>query len=327
MFFDYAAYASGIAWVVLFGHVALPRAWATKHVRYSDRLNLLNAAYRDVPASWYRTMFAGFAAALVAVHFSGYLFMPWWVCVVAIAVEAVIVTPLMWLYAVSNFQLPIGTFNALLYGFLVQKQRARLAAGTAFFGCVTGTAWYRAQFHLELMKLGFYNHLPPRTVFFAQCFGVLIGVPVNYFTFRWVLSSKADYLSGKLVDPLHQSTGQTVVTYHINAIQYVVLGPRRLFANYPLLPYGFVLGLLAPALVYLLRRRFATSAFQFRLWNTTGHVLRPQIQTQVVAPLQLRHGRRARHGLQSCTFHLVCDLSLRHHRPKHRALLRVGYVV
>lgn len=269
MFFDYAGYISGVVWVVLFGYSKLCLGWSCKRRVFNDRLNKLNHAYEDVPNSWYGVLFIVSLTALLFVYRTGFLFMPWWACLVGLLVGAIIVTPLIWLYATSNFQLPIGTFNELLYGLLVQNQPHRNPGGAAFFGSVAGNAWYRSQYHLELMKLGFYNHIPPRAVFFSQCYGELIGVPINYFTFRWVMSTKWDYMTGKLIDPLRQWTGQAVETYHTNAIQYVVLGPRRLFENYPLLPYGFLLGLVAPILVFLLHRKFPESRLKFRLWNTT----------------------------------------------------------
>lgn len=49
------------------------------------------------------------------------MFIPWWTFLVALATGALIVVPLGWLYAISNFQLPIGTFNELLYGTMVQN--------------------------------------------------------------------------------------------------------------------------------------------------------------------------------------------------------------
>lgn len=268
MFFDYAAYVSGITWVVLFGWSKIQKSLRSES-QYNDRLNKLHRAYKEVPLYWYGLLFAISLLMLTTVAKAGYLFMPWWICLVALAVGSVIVTPLMWLFALSSFQLPIGTFNELLYGMLVQNLHKKHPGGAAFFGCVAGNAWYRSQYHLELMKLGFYNHIPPRAVFMSQIYGEFIGVPINYLTLRWVMSSKWEYLTGKKTDPLHQWTGQTVTTYHTNAIQYVVLGPKRLFEKYSLLPYGFLLGLLAPVAIFLLHRRFASSKLRFELWNTT----------------------------------------------------------
>ena len=47
---------------------------------------------------------------------AGKIYIPVWTYFVALITGAVVVTPLGWLYAVSNYQLPIGTFNELLYG-------------------------------------------------------------------------------------------------------------------------------------------------------------------------------------------------------------------
>lgn len=268
MFFDYAAYVSGIVWVVIFGWDKIKASFGREGA-YRDRLNQLHSAYGEVPQSWYLTLFVLSVSSLLFVANAGYMFMPFWTCVVALIMGAIIVTPLMWLYALSNFQLPIGTFNELFYGYLVENAQQKHPAGAAFFGCVAGNAWYRSQFHLELMKLGFYNHVPPKLVFFSQIYGELIGVPINYLSLRWVLASKWDYLVGKIIDPLHQWTAQNVVTYHTNAIQYVVLGPRRLFANYPILPYGFLVGLVAPVIIYLIHKRFPNNILKLDLWNTT----------------------------------------------------------
>lgn len=269
MFSDYAAYVSGITWVVLFGWQRLRASFGGRKVTFNDRLNKLHRNYKEVPETWYLVLFLVSASILATIHHHNYLFMPWWAALVALTIGSVIVTPLMWLYALSNFQLPIGTFNELLYGYLVQDLDAKHPAGAAFFGCVAGNAWYRSQYHLELMKLGFYNHIPPTLVFFSQIYGELIGVPINYLSLRWVMATKWEYLKGIKTDPLHQWTAQSVVTLHTNAVQYVILGPRRLFHNYPWLPLGFVAGLLAPLLIFTLHRKFPRSTLQFPLWNTT----------------------------------------------------------
>ena len=157
---------------------------------------------------------------------------------------AIIVVPLAWLYALSNFQLAIGTFNELLYGYMIQNQSNRHPAGAVVYGSVSGDAWYRCQYILLMAKVSMFMHIDQRLNMMAMMYGELIGVPINYAALRWILLSKKDYLTGKKTDPLHQWTAQTIVSYQSNAIQYVVLGPKRLFENYPELPYGFWLVLL-----------------------------------------------------------------------------------
>lgn len=268
MFFDYAAYASGIAWVLIFGWSKLRKSFQREAV-FNDKLSIMHRQYRDVPDLFYGLLFLASLASFWYVHSSGYLFVPWWAVIIALCVGSIIVTPLMWMYALLNFQLPIGTFNELLFGSLIQNAEAKHPAGAAFFGCIAGNAWYRSQYHLEAMKLGFYNHIPPMAVFFAQLFGEFIGVPINYASLRWVLATKRRYLTGELVDPLHQWTAQGVTVLHTNAIQYVILGPRRLFNQYPWLPYGFLLGLVGPLIIFSLYKRFPGTSLHFDLWNTT----------------------------------------------------------
>ncbi|KAG7665717.1 uncharacterized protein J8A68_000737 [[Candida] subhashii] len=274
MFFDYAAYVSGITWVVLFGWDKFKLAFHKftnggeylKHMP-KDRLNKLQAKYEDVPMKWYLMLFMISFTILMSIFWNGHMFMPWWCLIVALIMGSIIVTPLAWLYALSNFQLAIGTFNELVYGYMIQGTKSRHPAGALVFGSIAGNAWYRAQFHLECMRLGFYVHLPPKAVFFSQLFGEFIGIPINYVALRWVLKTKREYLNGTKVDSLHQWTGQTIAANHTNAIQYVVLGPTKLFQNYPLLPYGFVLGLMGPYLIYKLHKRYPMDGFN--LWNTT----------------------------------------------------------
>lgn len=285
MFFDYAAYISGIAWVVLFGYDQLKgslrvlkstysaenqsNGYTSIHLQYTDRLNKLQAKYDEVPMLWYFILFLISFSTLMFIFLTGHMFLPWWCCVVALILGSIIVTPLSWLYALSNFQLAIGTFNELFYGYMAQNIKAIHPVSAVVFGAISGSAWYRAQYHLLCMRLGFYIHLPPKAVFFSQVYGEFIGVPFNYIALRWVLDTKREFLDGTKEDPLHQWTGQTITSYHTNAINYVILGPRRLFYHYPLLPYGFLLGVIAPVALYILHRRYPNSRLKFHLWNTT----------------------------------------------------------
>lgn len=269
MFFDYAAYISGVVWVVLFGYSNFKSPFSKEKRVFTDRLNRLSRNYKDVPTSWYLTLFFVSFGTLLAIFVTGNLFLEWKFMIVTLVLGAIIVFPLSWLYAISNFQLAIGTFNELFYGYMVQNKERKHPVSALIFGSIAGDAWYRAQYHLEVMKLGFYNHLPPRAVFFSQLYGELIGVPVNYIALKWVLKTKRMFLTGEKTDPLHQWTGQAITSAHSNAIQYVVLGPTRLFTNYPWLPYGFLLGVAGPATIYWLHQHFPNSKFQFNLWNTT----------------------------------------------------------
>ncbi|GME81432.1 unnamed protein product [Ambrosiozyma monospora] len=241
--------------------------------QYSDRINKLYSVYEDVPTLWFVTLFLVSFTLLSYVIFQGYIFIPWKTYLVALCIGAIIVIPMSYLYAISNFQLAIGTFNELLYGVMIQNpfflkaQDTKHPVGAAIYGAVAGNCWYRAQYILQDQKIGLYNQIPPKYVFFSQIFGDLLGVPVNYASLQWVLSQKLDYLRGTKVDPLHQWTGQSLVNYSANSAQYVLVGPSHLFAKYPFLPYGFIFGALAPLLIYGLSRVFNLKKLKYL--NTT----------------------------------------------------------
>lgn len=280
MFFDYASYVSAITWIIFFGHKQIYSSGKKLYNRlrkgnnisheYTDRLNKMQSVYKEVPLWWFLVLFLISFVILITIFATGNMFIPWWTYLVALGFGAVIVTPMAWLYALSNFQLAIGSFNELIYGYMIHAVSGyRHPAGSSSYGAVAGDAWYRAQYMLQDQKIGHYMHVPPRAVFFSQIFGELLGIPVNYGCLRWVLNTKSQYLSGKVEDPLHQWTGQSLSSYNTMAIQYVLMGPKRLFsqAMYHPMPYAFLFGALLPAFIYILYKLFPKG--KFHLWNVT----------------------------------------------------------
>ncbi|KAF4302820.1 oligopeptide transporter [Botryosphaeria dothidea] len=280
MFFDYAAYTSAISWMAFFGLKQLRasiskvrdrwRHGAKISHQFDDQLSILQRSYAEVPLWWFLALFGASFVSLLTIVATGSMPIPTWTYFVAIGTGAFIVTPLGWLYALSNFQLPIGTVNELLYGLMANSIGGfKNPVGASTYGSIAGNAWYRAQLNLQDIKIGHYMHVAPKAVFFSQVFGSLVGVPVDYAVVRWVLNTKKDYLTGELEDPTHQWTAQELASNLTMGVQYVLIGPRRLFQQhiYRVLPYGFLVGALAPALIYALHRLFPRC--KFHLWNTT----------------------------------------------------------
>lgn len=235
MFFDYAAYTSAVVWMACFGRKQLKTSFAKLRERmskkgakiseqYDDQLSILQRSYEEVPFWWFAALFASSFVALVTIIAAGKLYIPVWTYFIAIATGAILVVPLGWLYALSNFQLPIGTVNELLYGLMANSVSGyKNPTGASVYGAIAGNAWYRAQLNLQDMKIGHYMHVPPKTVFFSQLFGSFLGIPINYAVVRWVLDTKFDYLTGAKEDPAHQWTGQSLATNLTMGVQYVLI--------------------------------------------------------------------------------------------------------
>ncbi len=131
---------------------------------------------------------------------------------------------------------------------------------------------------LQDQKIGHYMHIPPRDIFFSQIFGELIGVPINYGIIQWVVSAKGPYLLGEKKDPLNQWTGQSLSSYNTLSVQYVLVGPSRLFKEhiYKPLPWSFLFGAGAPLVLYLLHRAFLGSSWAILACDASiGRGLKP----------------------------------------------------
>lgn len=284
MFFDYASFTSAFAWMFLFGWPQIKSAAVkvrerfksrnaeSANYQYSDRLNVLQRSYKEVPLWWYIALFLASFISIIVILARGIFFIPVWTFIIGILVGGACVIPMGWLYALSNFQVPIGTTNELMYGYMIQAVSGnKHPAGASTYGAISGTAWYRAQYMLQDQKIGHYMHIPPRDVFFSQVFAELIGIPINYGVIQWVLKSKGDYLLGNKIDPLGQWTGQSLASYNSMGLQYVVIGPKRLFQEslFKPLPYGFLFGAVAPLILYLLYRIPLFRRLRLDLWNVT----------------------------------------------------------
>ena len=64
--------------------------------------------YEEVPLWWYVALFMCSFVSLITIIATGNLYIPIWTYFVAIATGAITIIPLGCLFAVSNFQLPIG---------------------------------------------------------------------------------------------------------------------------------------------------------------------------------------------------------------------------
>ncbi|OQE27350.1 hypothetical protein PENSTE_c004G05557 [Penicillium steckii] len=292
-FFDYAKLPAAITWIATFGYAQvssnLKKIFSSRkaghsnqndqtaqgegiHYKYNDRLNVIQRQYKEIPTWWYVALFVvGFVILITSIA-CGYLFIPIWTLFVALGSAAIFVVPFAWLYAISNYQLETGSFNELVYGYMVHTkagQNHQHPCGPSVYGSIAGDAWYRAQYMLQDQKIGHYMHIPPRQVFFSQIFGTILGVPIDYAVVRWVMDTKGDYLTGKKTDPLNQWTGQKLVTSNTMGMQYAVLGPKRLFAQAEMapLPWSFLVGAVIPPILFIFHRLFPK--LRIDLWNVS----------------------------------------------------------
>ncbi|KAF8902832.1 OPT oligopeptide transporter protein-domain-containing protein [Mucidula mucida] len=235
-FFSYVAYVGSFVGCALFHG---PTIWRTFQAQkknsnaHNDKLTQMIRKYPAVPLWWNLVLFFFSLVVLVVLTAKGVLYMPIYMLFIGIAIGAIIVVPMGYIYAVSGYGMQVGYFNELFYGYAINAGGSRHPIGSLSYRVISGQCWYEAQSMLSDMKLGHYYHVPPKAVMLAQIWGILVGVPVNYATILWVCATKGKILTGEESDPNHQWT--------------------RLFNDpiYSPMLYGFLVGAIVPCLLYI----------------------------------------------------------------------------
>ncbi|KAH6887606.1 OPT oligopeptide transporter [Thelonectria olida] len=273
IFMWYASYISSFVWCGLFLGPKLARLWKARrnlNGYHKDRLSEIIRQYGEITKWEWVALTVVPISMLLGIVASKSIWMPLWTYFVALGFGAAAMLPMSFVYAVSGFSIKVGFFNELVYGYMIEaKGSSRHPLGQLAYRIISGNVWYDSRIVLEDQKIGHYLHLPPRDVIGIQIIANMLALPINYGVMRWVIASKFDYVSGRVVDPQGQWTGQEFKSYNTAGIQYALVGPKKLFASSFFKPvlWGFLAGAAAPCLLWLLHRRFPRARFD--LWNST----------------------------------------------------------
>ncbi|OHF00492.1 OPT oligopeptide transporter [Colletotrichum orchidophilum] len=273
IFMWYASYISSFVWCGLFLGPKVAKIWKARKAEgeyHQDRLSRIIQQYPGLTLwEWGLLTIIPIGILLVIVATKS-VWMPTWTYFVALGFGGAAMLPMSLVYAMSGYSIKVGFFNELIYGYMIDaKGSSRHPLGQLAYRIISGNVWYDARIVLEDQKIGHYLHLPPRDVIGVQIIANMISLPINYGVMRWVISSKFDYVSGRVADPQGQWTGQEFKSYNTAGIQYALVGPKKLFASSFFKPvlYGFPAGALAPIIIWLLHKKFPKARFD--LWNST----------------------------------------------------------
>src|SRR6202012_4032973 len=92
---------------------------ATINHQYVDRLNVIQRSYKEVPLWWYGALFVAQFVIIMTLLLKGMFFIPIWAYFLALFLGGIIVVPMGWLFALSNFSVHVQSFNELIYGYLI----------------------------------------------------------------------------------------------------------------------------------------------------------------------------------------------------------------
>ncbi|KAG0025714.1 hypothetical protein BGZ81_006965 [Podila clonocystis] len=211
--------------------------------------------YPEVPQYWYGAFYVIMAIlACIGCEFYGTQ-LPWWGLLLALALGFVLTLPIGVMNAVTGYGPGLNVITELVIGYILPgKPIANMT-----FKCYGYMAMYMCNALMSDLKLGHYMKIPPRSMFVGQFWGTIVGGFFNYLTMILIIDAQRDALSKKKPDPNGLWTGQRVETFWGSGLIYGALGPARMFsfqAKYWFVYIGFLIGFIAPGIIWLLSRKF-----------------------------------------------------------------------
>ncbi|KAJ3191698.1 hypothetical protein HK101_007492 [Irineochytrium annulatum] len=235
---------------------------------------LMNA-YPDVPDLWYLILLGVNLAVAIAICQFGGFDLPWWGVILGFILAAITILPIGIIQAISGQQLGLNVMSEFLIGLILPGRMAAVMA----FKTLSFMAMAQGLALVSDLKLGHYMKIPPRAMFIVQLLSTIVASIVNVLTGcliyesfgrsktkRFVEDDPSTAFVWKLDDnpPVGWSANGYNVFLNAGAI-WGAIGPARFFG--PGSPYfmtliGFLVGLVAPVIPFLLHRAFPNGS-----WN------------------------------------------------------------
>ncbi|KIW08125.1 OPT family small oligopeptide transporter [Verruconis gallopava] len=216
-----------------------------------DVHNRLMRRYEDVPMSWY--LLSGISMLAIGMFLVEYfpVYLPWYGLLMAIGICAVLFIPIGIVMAITNQQNSIYLICQLICGVVFP---GRPVANMVFvtYGYISSTQGLK--FSSDL-KLGHYMKIPPRVLFNLQLTATIVSSLTQIGVLNWMLANIPGICTPQAIN------GFTcpIARVHFNgSILWGVVGPARFFgpgALYRPLVWAFLVGAIAPIVVWLVARR------------------------------------------------------------------------
>ncbi|KAF7503798.1 hypothetical protein GJ744_003239 [Endocarpon pusillum] len=215
--------------------------------------------YPDAPLGWYLLTFL--LMTLIGIFVVEYypVYLPWWGLLLALGITSLLFIPVGIVMAITNQHSSLYLVCQLIAGYLFP------GAPVANMVFVTYSYISSAQgikFSSDL-KLGHYMKLPPRLLFSVQMLATLVSSLTQIGVLNWMFT----HMPGLCTPSAINGFSCPLARVHFNgSILWGVVGPARFFgrgALYRPLIWAFLIGAIAPMVVWLIgRRRPKTSVWR-----------------------------------------------------------------
>lgn len=224
-----------------------------------DVHNRLMQHYEDAPLTWYLATFLAMLAIGIFVVEYYPVYLPWYGLILALTITAILFIPVGIVMAITNQQSSSYLICQLICGVVFP---GRPVANMVFVTYSYISSAQGLKFASDL-KLGHYMKIPPKILFKVQMAATLVASVTQIGVLNWMFSN----IRGICTPDAINGFTCPIARVHFNgSILWGVVGPQRFFGNgalYRPLVWAFLIGAIAPLLIWLVGRRSASTS----LWR------------------------------------------------------------
>ncbi|KAI3904268.1 hypothetical protein MKW92_041097 [Papaver armeniacum] len=256
----FAAVTATLTHVALFHGKEIWEKWTASRASRKEKEDIhtrLMKEYKEIPNWWFYLMLgATFVISLLLCIFAkNEVQMPWWALILACAIALIFTLPISIITATTNQTPGLNIITEYIMGLLMPgKPIANVCFKT--YGYISMT---QAIAFLQDFKLGHYMKIPPRSMFLVQLIGTIIAGVINTGTAWYMLNSVKNICQDDLLPANSPWTCAQDRVFYDASVIWGLASPKRIFGvdgNYMALNWFFLGGALAPALVWVLHRKF-----------------------------------------------------------------------
>ncbi|KPI35392.1 Glutathione transporter 1 [Cyphellophora attinorum] len=215
-----------------------------------DVHNRLMERYPDVPMVWYGITFIVMLAIGICVVEYYPVHLPWYGLILAVSITAVLFIPVGIVMAITNQHSSLYLICQLICGVVFP---GRPVANMVFVTYCYISSAQGIKFSSD-MKLGHYMKIPPKLLFKVQFVATIVASLVQIGVLNWMFINIPHICTPEAINGFNCP----IARVHFNgSILWGVVGPQRFFgpgALYRPLVWAFLVGLLAPIVVWLIGR-------------------------------------------------------------------------
>ncbi|KAK5190926.1 hypothetical protein LTR99_000130 [Exophiala xenobiotica] len=215
-----------------------------------DVHNRLMKRYDDVPMVWYALTFVVMLAVGMFVVEYYPVHLPWYGLLMALGITTVLFIPVGIVMAITNQHSSLYLICQLICGMVFP---GRPVANMVFVTYCYISSAQGIKFSSD-MKLGHYMKIPPKLLFKVQMLATLVSSLVQIGVLNWMFIN----IPGLCTPQALNGFNCPIARVHFNgSILWGVVGPQRFFgpgALYRPLVWAFLIGFIAPILVWLMGR-------------------------------------------------------------------------